>query len=444
MFGRKSRAGKQILLFTIMTSVVVLVGLVVMTVYAGHLQRGAKEQKPEVQYEALGSHAAQPTVPLPDMTAAREPVEEPSVEEPSVEEPSVEEQLASANEALYSAALEQGQNVRLVECADTESVTFAFAGDILLDDSYAIMSTYRLRGSNMEDTFSPGLLERMRGADVFMLNNEFTFTTRGTPTEDKQYTFRAKPENVEFLHQLGVDIVSLANNHAYDYGEVSLLDTMETLKNADIPYVGAGHNLEEAMKPTYIIANGMKIAIVSGTQIERNGSPDTKGATENSPGVLRCMKPDNLLAVIKEAEENSDFTILYIHWGTEGQEGTDWLQEEQAPLYAEAGVDLIIGDHSHCLQRLDVVSGVPVIYSMGNYWFNSRTMNTCLVEISIKDGALEGFQFIPCRQSNCRTTMLEGAEKEEVLGYMRSISPNVEIDSEGNVDFGIAKIDAQN
>ncbi|MCM1181743.1 MAG: CapA family protein [Roseburia sp.] len=428
MFGRNGKAGKQILLFTIMTSVVVLVGLAAMTAYAVFLQRDEKEQKPEVQYEALGLGAAQPPLPRPDVPDA------PDVPE-TVGEPSVEELLAAANEALYSAALEQGQNVRLAECAGTESVTFAFAGDLLLDDGYAIMSNYRLRGSNIDDTFSAGLLERMRGADVFMLNNEFTFTTRGQPTPEKQFTFRAKPENVEFLHQIGVDVVSLANNHAYDYGEVSLLDTMETLRNADIAYVGAGNNLEEAMKPTYIIANGMKIAIVSATQIERNGTPDTKGATQSSPGVLRCMNPDNLLTVIKEAEANSDFTILYIHWGTEGQEGTDRLQEEQAPLYAEAGADLIIGDHPHCLQRLDVVAGVPVIYSMGNYWFNSRTMNTCLVEISIKEGALERFQFIPCRQSDCRTKLLEGAEKEEALQYMRSISPNVEIDSEGNVLF---------
>ena len=79
--------------------------------------------------------------------------------------------------------------------------------------------------------------------------------------------------------QIGVDLVSLANNHAYDYGEQALLDTFSTLEGAGIPYVGAGRNIEEAKKPVYLIANGMKIAVVSATQIERNAVPDTKEAT---------------------------------------------------------------------------------------------------------------------------------------------------------------------
>lgn len=149
---------------------------------------------------------------------------------------------------------------------------------------------------------------------------------------------------------LGVDVVSLANNHAYDYGEEALLDTFTTLENAGIPYAGAGRNIEEARKPVYFIANGIKIAVVSAAQIERNAVPDTKEATAASPGVLRCMEPAALLEVIAEAKANSDFVILYIHWGTESQAETDWLQDKQAPIYAQAGVDLIIGDHPHCLQ----------------------------------------------------------------------------------------------
>ena len=364
--------------------------------------------------------------------------EEQRVEQDTLLEPenSLEEENAALNEALYQQAALDGQKVKLVECAESDRVIMAFAGDILLDDSYAMMATFKNRGSSIEDTFSAELLDKMRSADIFMLNNEFTFTNRGEPTPEKKFTFRAKPEHVDFLHQLGVDVVSLANNHSFDFGEISLLDTLETLNNADIPYVGAGANLEEAIKPVYFVANGMKIAIVSATQIERTSTPDTKEATQNRAGVLRCMDATRLLSVIAEAKENSDFVILYIHWGTESQEEIDWLQEKQAPLYAEAGVDLIMGDHPHCLQKLDKVAGVPVVYSLGNYWFNSRTQDTCLIEISIKDKALEYLKFIPCRQADCRTKHLEGTEKEEVLAYMRRISPHVTIDSEGFVDFG--------
>lgn len=341
----------------------------------------------------------------------------------------------SENEILLQSALEVGENARMVACEDEEGVRLLFAGDILLDEHYAVMANLRDRGGNVEEAFSTGLLDIMRSADVFMLNNEFTFTNRGTPTEGKQFTFRANPEKVSLLQGIGVDVVSVANNHIYDYGEISLLDTLDTLNGAGIAYTGAGENLEEAMKPVYLIANGMKIGIISATQIERNGTPDTKEATATTPGVLRCMDTTNLLRVIAQMEEACDYTILYIHWGTESQEEIDWLQEEQAPVYAQAGVDLIIGDHPHCLQKIDTVSSVPVIYSLGNFWFNSKTQNSCVVEVVLKEKGLYTFRFIPCKQEDSRTRLLEGSEKQGVLNYMRGISPNVIIDEEGYVNF---------
>lgn len=345
------------------------------------------------------------------------------------------EKEQSQDEILLQEALEQNQEVYLAECESQDTVTLLFAGDILMDDHYAVMSTYHNRGNDINQAFDQGLLEQMRNADIFMINNEFTFTSRGTPTVNKKFTFRANPGNVSMYEEMGVDIVSVANNHIYDYGEISLLDTLDTLEQAEIPYVGAGRNLQEAMTPVYYIANGMKIAFVSATQIERNSVPDTKEATQDSAGVLRCMNPDNLLLVIEEAKKNSDYVILYIHWGTESQEAIDWLQEQQAPIYAQAGVDLIIGDHPHCLQKMDSVEGVPVIYSLGNFWFNSRTQNSCVVKVTLRAGEIESFQFIPCRQSDCRTALLTGQEKTEVLDYMRTISPNVTIDEEGYVFF---------
>lgn len=268
-----------------------------------------------------------------------------------------------------------------------------------------------------------------------MLNNEFTYTDRGEPTPEKQFTFRAKPENAKMLHELGVDIVSLANNHAYDYGEISLLDSLDTLEGIDMPYVGAGRNLEEASKTVYFYAGNQKIAYISGTQIERSLPPDTKGATESTAGVFRCNTEQEIFGKVTEAKENSDFVVVYIHWGTEKTDQLDWLQPETAKLLAEAGADLIIGDHPHVLQGIANVGGVPTIYSVGNYWFNSSTLDTCLVKVTLKDGGMQSFQFLPARQSNCYTELLAGAEKEAILAYMRGISPTVTIDAEGYVNF---------
>lgn len=404
-------------------------------------QNKAAEKVPMVvDFSGIGQQDSQSgqeqTDTLADGTAVEGTAMEGTAMETGVsEQPVSQEEELSEDERLFSEAVQKGEEVYLVNCMDSERVTFAFAGDILLDDEYAMMFHYRTRGSDINDTFSADLLERMRSADVFMLNNEFPFSSRGTPTEGKTFTFRANPANVDMYELLGVDIVSLANNHAYDFGEEALLDTFATLENAGIPYVGAGRNIEEAKRPVYFIANGIKIAVVSATQIERNAVPDTKEATATSAGVLRCMDPAVLLGVIAEAKENSDFVILYIHWGTESQAETDWLQDKQAPIYAQAGVDLIIGDHPHCLQKIGSESGVPIVYSLGNYWFNSKTQNTCLVEVSIRKEGMEYLRFIPCRQENCRTRELEGAERDEVLNYMRGLSHSVDIDSEGYVTF---------
>ena len=327
------------------------------------------------------------------------------------------------------------ENVFVKEAVNKDRVTITFAGDILFDANFAIMVSLMQRGGDISRGITPEVIEEMRSADIMMLNNEFPYSDRGEPTPDKAYTFRAKPSTVSYLGELGVDIVSLANNHAYDHGEEAFLDTLQVLKDAGIHYVGAGVNSKEAERPVYYIINDMKIAFVSATQIERNETPDTKEATETTPGVFRCWNGEKLLQTVKETKENSDFVIVYVHWGTENQAETDWAQENQARELVKAGADLIVGDHPHCLQRIEIINGVPVFYSLGNFWFNSREIDTCLLKATISGGKLESCQFIPCLQSNCTTTLLAGEEKERVLEWMREQSEDVGIDAEGYINF---------
>ena len=125
--------------------------------------------------------------------------------------------------------------------------------------------------------------------------------------------------------------------------------------------------------------------------------------------------------------------ILYIHWGTEFQEQPDWAQTEQAPGLARAGADLIIGDHPHILQGIEYIEDTLVIYSLGNFWFNSRTQDTGMVQVAIGPQGIESFQFLPALQSGCRVTLAEGEEKERILVHMRELSPGVVIDGDGFV-----------
>ncbi len=324
-------------------------------------------------------------------------------------------------------------NIYAKDAADPTQVSVAFAGDILFDPGYAVMSKLQQNGGQISAGIAPDLIEEMRSADIMVLNNEFPYSDRGTPTPEKQFTFRARPQTVSYLGDLGVDLVSLANNHAYDYGETAFLDTMDTLAQAGIAYVGAGRNLQEARRPVYYIINNMKIAFVAATQIERLDNPDTKGATDTSAGVFRCWNGDNLLETVREARQNSDFVIVFLHWGTENQDTIDWAQEKQAPEVAEAGADLIIGAHPHCLQQISMVNGVPVVYSLGNFWFNSKTVDTGMVKVVLNENGLQSLQFIPCLQSGCKTSIVQGEEKRRILNYMRGLSGSVQIDDDGYV-----------
>lgn len=310
-------------------------------------------------------------------------------------------------------------------------VTLSFAGDISFAEGYANMVNYHNRGDDITQCIMPDVIERMDSADIMMINNEFTYSRRGAPLSGKTFTFRAIPETAANLNLLSVDIVSLANNHVYDYGETALIDTLDTLNQYGIPYVGAGRNLEEAKKIVYFRAGGIKIAFVSATQVERS-YVFTKEATNTSAGVLRTFSPDKFLEVIRQAEETSDFVVVYVHWGTEGVNQFEADQQLLGHQYIDAGADLVIGDHPHCLQGVEYYRGVPIFYSLGNYWFNSRTLDTGLVEADISSEGLLELRFVPCLQQSCRTSLVtDPGQQQRVFQFLEAISANASVDEHG-------------
>lgn len=395
----------KILLLVLLIGMVILAGLIMRKMTATQ-QENEQEQK----WEELDKSMEQPTEPI-----SRE----------------------EADESRYGALLAdeekmREENIHALEGRENGEVTLLFAGDILFDEGYTPMIHLNQKGQGIFGVFSEELMQLMQAADIFMLNNEFPYSTGGEPLEGKQYTFRALPETASFLADMGVEVVSLANNHAYDYGKEALLDTFSALDRYGISYVGAGHDLAEASGAIYYVVNDYKIGILSATQIERLDHPDTKSATETEPGVFRCWNIGLLLQQIEAVKADCDYLVVYIHWGTENESGIDWAQEEQAAKIAEAGADLIVGTHPHCLQKIARVKGVPVIYSLGNFWFNSKSLDTGLFKVTIDtQTGEEKMQFIPAAQQGCETKLLEGTEKERVLSYMTELSTPITLDENG-------------
>jgi poly-gamma-glutamate synthesis protein (capsule biosynthesis protein) len=332
---------------------------------------------------------------------------------------------------------EQLERVTYQECASAEETVLSFTGDMNFDDRIGTMQY--LKANGLSAILSDDLRSLMTESDILMVNNECTFSTRGEPLEGKAYTFRSDPSNASILKELGVDIAGIANNHVCDYGLDALSDTIAALDDAGIPNVGAGNNIDEAMRPWYFVANGKKIGIVAATQIERTYNY-TKEATETSPGVLKTLDPEKFTTLIRETKEQSDYVIAFVHWGTEGSSYYEADQVELAEAFAAAGADAVIGGHTHCLQGINYIGDVPVIYSLGNFWFGStptdgvRKRDTGVAQVIIgKDGSIQ-CRFVPCVQENRRTTLVEDeTEKARIIAYEQSLSSGIHIDSDGYV-----------
>lgn len=327
----------------------------------------------------------------------------------------------------------QLENVLWMKCDNPNETIISFTGDINFAEDWYTMELLKRKKNGIRDCISSEVMEILQESDILFMNNEFVYSDSDEPLPEKAYTFRADLERVELLKELGADIVSLGNNHTYDYGDEGLFDTMEALDEANIAYVGAGANLKDACKIVYVVANGRKIAFVASTDIERT-KQYTKAATETEAGVLKTHDPQHFVNVIKQAKRTSDYVIAVPHWGTEGTLQADGSQRRLANLFVNAGADVLIGGHPHRLQGVAYYGSIPVAYSLGNFWFSNGTLYTTVAQVVISEKHGLQLRFLPCEQKNLTTRLLtEKTEKDEFYHYLANISADVAIDAEGNV-----------
>ena len=166
-----------------------------------------------------------------------------------------------------------------VQDAEEQEATLLFAGDLFLTD--LLQSKYNQQG--ISAAASDSLLSVLREADIFMLNEEFPFGTTGEPMEEKEYTFRVDPSYSTVLSELGVDIVTLANNHMLDFGRGPLTETLNTLDQAGIAHVGAGENIDEAKALKTFEMDGRTIGFLGASRVipehSWNASSGSSGGT---------------------------------------------------------------------------------------------------------------------------------------------------------------------
>lgn len=248
----------------------------------------------------------------------------------------------------------------LASCvAHAEPLHLAFVGDLMLDDGPG--KTIAAGGDPLAD-FAPLLAK----ADYRIGNLECPVATTGKPSPNKIFSFRAKPEVMRVL-QGRFDAVSVANNHAGDYGKEAFMETLSWLDKAGIKHFGGGANLAAAHAPLWIEAKGLRVAVLAYNEFK----PRAFEAGANWPG-LAWSEDSQVVADIRAARAaGADLVIPYMHWGWEREPEPTERQRRLARLMIDEGADAVVGGHPHITQGAEIYKGKPIIYSLGNFVFDS-------------------------------------------------------------------------
>ena len=330
----------------------------------------------------------------------------------------------NANQSDDAATVDEKANAN--DTKDTGDTTIILTGDVLFANAFK--AAYDAGG--IERVVSPELLEQLKAADILMVNNEFPFSDRGEPMADKQFTFRCSPSYAKALNEMGVDIVSLANNHTLDYGRAALSDTFNALDGAGILYGGAGDSVDRAKEVQVVEVNGKKYGFIAVSRVVPSADWKIESAT---PGLFTCYDAAALIEVIKEAKQTCDFVTVFPHWGTEYSEQPNPVQRELAKQCMDAGADLIVGAHTHCLEGIGYIDGKPVFYSLGNFIFGQNIDKSAAVKVTVAEDGTVSYALIPVYASDGQTKQMDANAASGLFSYMESISDNASVDAAGNI-----------
>jgi len=305
-------------------------------------------------------------------------------------------------------------------------ITVTVTGDILLDKSVG----ENIKKYGVDYPFK-SVSPILKKSDLTAGNLETAVTVRGTD-QPKQFTFRSKPETLKGVFNAGYDMVSLANNHTLDYGQQGLTDTIANLKKYKIGYSGAGKNEKEAYQAYQKVVNGKKIAIIGISRV----LPDTSWmATTSKPGLASGYSTEPMMKYVKKAVKSSDYTIVMIHWNKESKDYPEPYAREMAKKFIDAGVDAVVGSHSHTLMGIDYYKNAPIFYSIGNFVFTSssaKSSETMMASLTFDNNKI-GIKIIPAKIVSGQPKLMKDAYNQKLIKKLNRLSPRAKISKSGRV-----------
>ncbi len=282
--------------------------------------------------------------------------------------------------------------LRDIASAEEETVTLIATGDTMTSR----MVGRRLRMVPDQPLYPFGkILPTLQAADVAFTNLE-TPLLEGALTEPYTFQFRSDPDVARRLREANIRLISLANNHAHDYGDQGVRRTVEVLRSEGLAFTGAGTE-EEAYAPAYVDVKGTRIALLA--YVDPLIAPPGVRATGDDPG-LAVMRIDRLKNAIAEAKVNeADIIIVSMHSGTEYSQKLLRSQVDFAHAAIDHGADLVLGHHAHVPQRMEVYGGKHILYGLGNFVFDQTwseaTMKSVIAKIVMTESGVKSVELLP-------------------------------------------------
>jgi poly-gamma-glutamate synthesis protein (capsule biosynthesis protein) len=253
--------------------------------------------------------------------------------------------------------------------------------------------------------------DRLASADITVGNLESTLARLGPPNPVQGDPFHAPPEVRRDLRLAGFDAIDLANNHTGDYGDESLVQTIELLHESGRPTFGAGRDLAQAREPVVLERHGVRFGFTG-----FNAIGETAEAGPGQPGALSVSMPPRtgpldrrelarVLSDLRRLQRRADVVVVMPHWGQQYTHRPEPVQHQVARALVRAGADLVVGGHPHWVQGAESMGGqvdhALVVHSLGNFVFDmdsmSQTMEGLVLEATFWGDQLMAADFVPYR-----------------------------------------------
>lgn len=285
------------------------------------------------------------------------------------------------------------------------TITVIAVGDLVFDSAPGRL--VKAQGGKAPFT---AVAKVLRSADVTVGNLECALSKRGRAVPDKAFTFRGDPRAAQGLVWAGFDLLTLANNHARDYGDTALRDTFDTLDDSGIAWAGAGADRAAAWRPAIIERGGARIAFLGFSEI----TPGNFAATDERAGTAYTQEIDAVLEAIEAAHADADYVIVSFHWGTELSYTPSARQVREGRAAVRAGADMVLSHHPHVLQGVEFYRQGLIAYSLGNFVFSpgsdkgrqSMILHASLTPEGVKDVSADpvyiGYNGRPTPQAGSR------------------------------------------